>query len=246
MDVVYEKQDEIGYITLNRPEKSNALSSKLLVELYDILKDVSEKRDVKVLILRGEGKNFCSGHDLNEILNDPIEVERHFTLCGRVMHAIRNAPQPIIAMVRGYAVAGGCQLVAVCDLAVAEENAKFSLPGIKLGLFCYTPAVFVSRCVGLKRAFELAFTGETIDAKTALDWGLINRVVPNDKLEEVTHDLAKKIARFNLDVIERGKAFFYRQLTMDVFSALTLGVKEIALNSTFEETRDMIERFLKK
>ena len=243
-EVLCDVHGEICYITLNRPEKRNALSSSLLKELYKVLVDLD--RSIKVVVLRGAGKDFCSGHDLNEVLASPTEVERHFELCGRVMHAIRSIPQVVIAQVQGYAVAGGSQLVAVSDLAVAEENAKFGLPGIKLGLFCYTPAVFVSRCVGVKRAFELAFTGETIDAKTALEWGLVNRVVPMDKLEDATQDLAEKIARFSLDVIERGKRFFYQQVELSTFDALSLGVREIALNASMDVAKEGISKFLKK
>ncbi len=246
MNVTFDRDGSIGYVTFNRPEKRNALNSEMLAQLNKILSDVSKDESIKVVILRGSGGNFCSGHDLSELLKDPMEVKRHFELCGAVMHFIRGLPQPVIAEVEGYAVAGGCQLVAVCDLAVASEDAKFGLPGIKLGVFCFTPVVFVSRNVSVKRAFELAITGEMIDAKTALDWGLVNRVVPKDRLEKSTKELAEKIARFSFESISSGKRFFYNQLEMNEFNALAYGINTISLHSASKSAREKIRSFLEK
>ncbi len=244
MNVLFERDGCIGYITLNRPEKRNALTTEMLSKLAEVLGEIAKDDGLKVVILRGSGGNFCSGHDLNELLKGQEAVKKHFELCGRVMHAIRGLPQPVIAEVDGYAVAGGCQLVAVCDLAVASEGAKFGLPGVKLGLFCFTPTVFVSRCVGVKRAFELAITGRTIDANTALEWGLVNRVVPKDKLEEETRSLAEEIAKHDFKAISEGKRFFYTQLEMDEFSALAYGINTIAL--AVNSARKGIEEFLRR
>ncbi len=247
MEVLFEREKDIGYVILNRPEKRNALTSDMLKRLYETFTEISKDNSIKVVILRGEGGNFCSGHDLSIFLNnEPMEIKKHFELCGMVMHAIRSLPQPVIAEVEGYAVAGGCQLVAACDLAVSSEDAKFGLTGIRFGIFCFTPSVFVSRNVGVKRAFELAITGELIDAKTALEWGLVNRVVPKDRLREETKELAQKIARFSFEAISAGKKFFYQQLEMPEFSALAYAIDEIALHSTSEFVKKKVEEFLKR
>ena len=246
MEVLVERKDDICYVTLNRPEKKNALNSRMLEVLNETFFEISKDSSIKVVILRGAGGNFCSGHDLKELLRDPLEVRRHFELCGNLMRAIRNAPQPVIAEVEGYAVAGGCQLVAVCDLAVASEDAKFGLPGIKLGIFCFTPTVFVSRNVSVKRAFELAITGKLIDAKTALEWGLVNEVVEKDRLRETAESFAKEIAKFDFETISSGKRFFYTQLEMNVFGALEYGINTISLYSASEPAREGIRAFLEK
>jgi len=246
MEVLFEREKDIGYVILNRPEKRNALTSNMLKRLYETFIEISKDNSIKVVILRGEGGNFCSGHDLSIFLNnEPMGIKKHFELCGMVMHAIRSLPQPVIAEVEGYAVAGGCQLVAACDLAVSSEDAKFGLTGIRFGIFCFTPSVFVSRNMGVKRAFELAITGELIDAKTALEWGLVNRVVPKDMLREETKELAQKIARFSFEAISAGKKFFYQQLEMPEFSALAYAIDEITLHSTSEFVKKKVEEFLK-
>ena len=245
-NLIYEKEDKIAKITLNRPEKRNALSYELLTELRDLLQRIKEERKVKVVIIKGAGKAFSSGHDLRELLNDPIEVEKLFKRCYEVMHSIRDAPQTIIAQVHGVATAAGCQLVAACDLAVAEENALFAMPGVKIGLFCSTPVVFVSRAIGRKRAYEMGITGEFITAKQAYDWGLVNRVVPPDELEKETMELAKKIASYSLEALESGKRLFYRQINMHDFAALDYATEVISLHSSSEDAREGISAFLEK
>ena len=245
-NLIYEEEDKIAKITLNRPEKRNALSYELLTELRDLLQRIKEERKVKVVIIKGAGKAFSSGHDLRELLNDPIEVEKLFKRCYEVMHSIRDAPQTIIAQVHGVATAAGCQLVAACDLAVAEENALFAMPGVKIGLFCSTPVVFVSRAIGRKRAYEMGITGEFITAKQAYDWGLVNRVVPPDELEKETMELAKKIASYSLEALESGKRLFYRQINMHDFAALDYATEVISLHSSSEDAREGISAFLEK
>ncbi len=245
-NIVYKEEGKIGKITLNRPEKRNALSYDLLSELKDLLDRVKTERKVKVVIIKGAGKIFSSGHDLREVLEDPIGVERLFKKCYEVMHSIRDLPQTVIAQVHGVAAAAGCQLVAACDLAVAEEGALFSMPGVKIGLFCSTPVVFVSRAIGRKRAYEMAITGEFITAKQAYDWGLVNRVVPFDDLERETTELAEKIASYSLEALESGKRMFYRQLFMPDFAALDYATEVISLHSASEDAREGIAAFLEK
>ncbi len=246
-NIVYSEDGKIGYITLNRPEKRNALSYSLLSELKELIDKISEERKVRVVVIRGAGKVFSSGHDLKEILSQhPLDIERLFKKCYEVMFAIRNAPQPYIAQVHGAATAAGCQLVAACDLAVASEDALFATPGVKIGLFCFTPIAFVSRCVGRKKAFEMGFTGEFITAEEALKFGLVNKVVPRDKLEEETRKLAEKIAQYSLNVLESGKRFFYKQLFMEDFQALAYATEAISLHATSEDAIEGITAFFEK
>jgi enoyl-CoA hydratase/carnithine racemase len=245
-NIIYKEEGKVGRITLNRPEKRNALSYALLSELKDLLDGIKKERKVKVIIIKGAGKAFSSGHDLRELLEDPVDVERLFKRCYEVMHSIRDLPQTVIAQVHGVAAAAGCQLVAACDLAVAEEEALFSMPGVKIGLFCSTPVVFVSRAIGRKRAYEMAITGEFITAKQAYDWGLVNRIVPFDDLERETTKLAKKIASYSLDALESGKRMFYRQISMPDFAALDYGTEVISLHSASEDAREGIAAFLEK
>ncbi len=243
----YDEKGKVGIITLNRPETRNALSMELLKELEDLIKKISVERNVRVVVVRGEGKSFSSGHDLKEILDrHPIEVERLFNQCYRVMFAIREAPQPYIAMVQGVATAAGCQLVAACDMAVAAKSALFATPGVKIGLFCYTPITFVSRAVGRKKAFEMGFTGEFITADEALQFGLVNKVVDDDRLEEETMKLAHSVAKYSLNVLESGKRFFYKQLFMEDFQALAYATEAISLNSSTEDAREGIRAFFEK
>jgi enoyl-CoA hydratase/carnithine racemase len=246
-NLLYDEDGRIGVITLNRPERRNALSYALLSELEDLINKISEERKVRVVIIKGAGKAFSSGHDLKEILNQhPMEIEKVFKKCYQVMLAIRNAPQPYIAQVHGPAAAGGCQLVAACDLVVASEDALFSTPGVRIGLYCFTPIVFVSRCVGRKKAFEMGITGEFITAEEALKFGLVNKVVPRDKLEEETRKLAEKIAKFSLNVLEAGKRFFYKQLYMEDFQALAYGTETISLYATSQDAIEGITAFFEK
>jgi enoyl-CoA hydratase/carnithine racemase len=245
-NIEFTVDGKIGIITLNRPEKRNALSYDLLLELEDLLTKLRRDRSIKVVIIKGNGKIFSSGHDLTELMSPPTTVEKLFKKCYDVMTLIRNIPQTVIAMVHGMATAAGCQLVAVCDLAIAEESTKFSLPGIKIGLYCSTPVVFVSRVIGRKRAYEMAITGEFIDAKTALEWGLVNRVVPIDELERTTFELANKIAKYSFTALESGKRLFYKQIVLEDFHALELGTEVISLQTSSDSAREGIRAFLEK
>jgi enoyl-CoA hydratase/carnithine racemase len=245
-EILVEKiTEEIFKIKLNRPKKGNSLTSEMLVRLYKVFDELPS--ECKVVIVGGEGKNFCTGHNIEELITDAFGIKRHFELCERVMRRLWDASQIVIAEVRGYAVAGGCQLACACDLIVASETARFGIVGIKaINLYCFTPQVFLSRCIGTKRAFELGITGETIDAQKAYEWGLVNRVVSDDKLEEETLELAKKIAVYDKEMLSQGKKFFYLQLEMPVKHALSYAVDAISVMGSYEGAQDKIKQFIKK
>ena len=186
-------------LALNRPERRNALSLTLLREMISTLAKTAEDTSVHAVVVRGEGPAFCAGHDLSEMTGCSLSSARElFDTCSELMMAIHRLPQPVIAQVHGIATAAGCQLVAACDLAVASDDARFATPGVRIGLFCSTPMVEVSRAVGRKRALEMLLTGELIDARTAADWGLINRVVPRERLAQETLELAARITQREL------------------------------------------------
>lgn len=242
----YKKEDKIGRITLTDREKLNSLTSQMLEEFKGLFEKVSEKREVNCLIIEGFGNTFSAGHDLNEIYGEDVQdIENLFQKCSEVMQKLRKLPQPTIAKVSGPAAAAGCQLVAACDLAIASENAKFILPGIKLASFCSTPEVFVSRNIGRKRAFEMGITGESINAEKAFDWGLINKVVKEEELEKATKKLAEKIAKYRLPALETAKRMFYKQLNMGEFQALDYASEVISLNFARKEAQEEVEAFLK-
>ena len=190
-NLIVKDEGAVTRITLNRPEKRNALSLELMSELIPALRGVT----TPVVVIEGAGPCLSAGHDLSEMTDRPLAFYQElFTVCTELMETIQGIPQPVIAKVHGFATAAGCQLVAACDLAVAAEGAWFATPGVKIGLFCSTPMVEVSRAVGRKRAMEMLLTGTPIDTATAADWGLVNRVVPAEQLEENVADLAGKIA----------------------------------------------------
>src|SRR6478609_2037078 len=200
-------------LVLNRPERRNALSHALLNDLIAALAETAADTSVHAVILRGEGPGFCAGHDLSEMAGCSLPSARSlFETCSEMMMAIHRLPQPVIAQVHGIATAAGCQLVAACDLAIASEDARFATSGVRYGLFCSTPMVEVSRAVGRKRALEMLLTGELIDARTAADWGLVNRVVPRDQLGQATLELAGRITSASSHTLAVGKVAFYEQL----------------------------------
>src|SRR5438552_15595604 len=208
--------DRIATLTLNRPETRNAQSLELMAQLTCAFADIGQRNDVGVVILAANGSVFSSGHDLAELVDRSArEYQRVFDQCVELMTIIQRIPQPVIAMVRGVATAAGCQLVATCDLAFAEEGASFGTPGVKIGLFCSTPMVAVSRAIGRKRALQMLLTGERIDACTAAEWGLINAVVPAAELEDHTRQVARQIVRASPAVVGVGKRTSYAQTEMD-------------------------------
>ncbi|AIS51249.1 enoyl-CoA hydratase EchA8 [Thermoanaerobacter kivui] len=245
--LLYEEEEKIGFISLNRPEKRNALSRALLEELTALLLKIGQEKKVKVVVLKGIGKIFSAGHDLKEIADgSPQDVLEIFQTCFLTMRAIREIPQPIIAQVHGIATAAGCQLVAAADLAVAAEDAQFATPGVKIGLFCTTPAVFLSRNIGRKKAMEMLLTGEFMSAQDALIYGLVNKVVPSSELEAATKELASKIARYSLSAIGVGKKAFYQQINMEDFQALNYATEVVSLNTTTADAQEGIMAFLEK
>src|SRR4051794_38067748 len=194
MSVTVVKEGPVAIVTLNRPERRNALSLELMQELLACLEELGRDREVRAVILAAAGKVFCSGHDLSEMTGRDINGYRQiFDVCSELMQKIQAIPQPVIAEVQGIATAAGCQLVATCDLAIAAEEAAFATPGVRIGLFCTTPMVALTRAVGRKRAMEMLLTGKMVDAQTAESWGLVNRVVPATELEAETTRLAGSI-----------------------------------------------------
>jgi enoyl-CoA hydratase/carnithine racemase len=206
-------EESAARITLNRPEKRNALSLELMDELIVALREASARTATRAIVIEGAGAAFSAGHDLSEMIGrDEAFYRELFGVCTVMMETIHEVPQPVIAKVHGIATAAGCQLVAACDLAVAAAGTRFATPGVKIGLFCSTPMVPVSRAVGRKRAMQLLLTGEPIDAATALDWGLVNQVVPVDDLEPAVLELVDAITRSSSYTVATGKRAFYAQV----------------------------------
>src|SRR3954452_2750668 len=234
-------------ITLNRPEKRNALSLALMDELIGVLDEVGANQEVRAIVIEGAGPAFSAGHDLGEMVGrDAAFYERLFDVCTVMMETIHRVPQPVIAKVHGIATAAGCQLVAACDLAVAADGTRFATPGVKIGLFCSTPMVPVSRAVGRKRALELLLTGEPIDAETAGEWGLVTRVVPADGLEDEVAGLIAKVARSSPLTVRIGKQAFYEQIELDEHGAYELTRDVMAANAQIGDAQEGMGAFLEK
>ena len=245
--IIYEVIDHVAVITLNNPSRRHALSSEVLAALKERLSLIERDPAIKVVVLRSEGPVFSSGHDLREMVgSDEESYTCIFAECTDVMEAVRLLPQPVIAQVQGLATAAGCQLVATCDLAVASDDAGFCTPGVQIGLFCSTPAVALSRAVSSKHAMEMLLTGIPITAGTALDWGLVNRVVPASQLEGTVMDLARHIARASSYTLGIGKQAFYRQLQVDRPAAYELAQKTMVENLLAEDAQEGISAFLEK
>jgi enoyl-CoA hydratase/carnithine racemase len=237
----------VAVVSMNRPERRNALSEEHMRELTDFLKAAGGSGEVSVVILKGEGPAFCAGHDLSEMVDRDISFYRRlFDVCTELMETIQAIPQPVIAQVHGMATAAGCQLVATSDLAVASEEARFATPGVKIGLFCSTPMVALSRAVGRKKAMEMLLTGEPISAREALAVGLVNRVVPAERLEEETRALAAKIAEASAFTVGIGKQAFYRQLEMPQPQAYAYAKEVMSLNATAADAQEGMCAFLEK
>ena len=245
--ISYIQKDKVGYITLQNEKQRNALSLALMKELDSLLRHIANERDVNVIVIEGEGKVFSSGHNLREVGDQSTQdVLDLFNECQRFFRTFREVPQVTIAKVHGIATAAGCQLVAACDLAVASQEAKFATPGVNIGFFCSTPAVFVSRNVGRKKAAEMLFTGDFISAEDALTHGLVNRVVAHDELDEAVDQLAASITRHSLNTLSIGKKGFYQQLNMEDFQALNYATEIMATNSQHVDAREGIQAFLEK
>ena len=238
----------VATLTLNRPAQFNAVDSALLDALQASLDEIAQDASVRVVVIAGAGRAFCPGHDLKEMLANSNEafVGDLFRRCTDAMLTIQRLPQPVIAKVHGIATAAGCQIVAACDLAVASDDARFATSGINFGLFCATPGVPVSRNVAQKRAFEMLFTGEFIDASTARAWGLVNRVVPAAELDAATAALAATIVAKPRDVVAAGKAFFYRQLEAPLADAYADASEHITCNMLGESAQEGVGAFVDK
>ena len=245
--ILVEQDGAVAYVTMNRPKKRNALSLEHMQELISCFEEIGESREAAVVILRGEGPAFCAGHDLSEMLGQDPGFYRHiFDVCCELMEAIQKIPQPVIAQVHATATAAGCQLAATCDLVVASEEARFATPGVRIGLFCSTPMVALSRAVGQKKAMEMLLTGEFISAEEALAEGLVNRLVSAEELETEALSLAEKIAEASPLVIGLGKQAFYRQLDMPTEQAYAYTREVMSFNASFADAQEGMGAFLEK
>ena len=247
--ITVEREDEgtIAVVTMSRPEKRNALSLELMRELIEAFREIGGDASARAVILRGEGPAFSAGHDLRELQCRDVKAYREiFDTCVVLMEGIQRIPQPVIAEIASVATAAGCQLVATCDLAVASEEAKFATPGVRIGLFCTTPMVALSRAVGRKRAMEMLLTGDFIDAQTAAQWGLVNRVVSPARLHDEALALTRKIATASAPVVGLGKAAYYVQI--DLAQSLAYGyAKEVmAMNAMAEDAQEGIAAFVER
>jgi len=234
-------------IVIDRPERRNALSLGLMRELISELNEAGRDSSTRAIILASTGPVFCSGHDLKELRGRTIaEYREIFDVCTHLMQTIQKVPQPVIAQVQGMATAARCQLVATCDLVVASETATFATPGVRIGLFCTTPMVALTRAVGRKRAMEMLLTGCPVDARTAADWGLVNRVVHADALESETLALAARIADASGFTIATGKQAFYAQIDLSQDKAYAHAKEVMTLNALAEDAEEGIGSFLEK
>jgi enoyl-CoA hydratase/carnithine racemase len=246
--VLLERRGGIAYLTLNRPAQYNVLSVEMLAALHGELESIAADSSLRVVILCGAGKAFCAGHDLKQMkANRSLEYyQRLFDDCSRLMMRIQTLPQPVIARVHGVATAAGCQLVAMCDLAVAAADARFAVAGVNVGLFCGTPSVALVRNVGRKAAFEMLVTGEFIDAAAAVQRGLINHSVPADRLDQEIDRLAVAIAATPKSVIAAGKALFYRQIELGIAPAYQLAGQAMACNMMDDIAQEGVLAFIEK
>jgi len=245
--IIFEADGEIARITMNRPEKRNALSMAHMQELTSCLKAIGESREASVVVLAGSGAAFCAGHDLSEMIGRDPDFYRHiFDVCCELMETVQAIPQPVIAKVHGVATAAGCQLAATCDLVVAAEEARFATPGVKIGLFCSTPMVALSRAIGQKKAMEMLLTGDFISAQEALAEGLVNKVVPAKDLEAEIRKLAEKLIEASPLVIGVGKQAFYRQIEMPVEQAYAYTKEVMSFNASFADAQEGMCAFLEK
>jgi enoyl-CoA hydratase/carnithine racemase len=244
--VLVERSGDFATITMNRPQRRNALSLAHMRELIAAFRQVGDS-DALGVVLAGNGPVFSSGHDFADIAGTDLPAVRSLLVtCTELMELIQQVPQPVVARVHGLATAAGCQLVATADLAVASESAGFAAPGGKGGWFCHTPMVAVARNVGRKRAAEMALSGDVIDARTALDWGLVNRVVPADQLDSATADLLERVTRGSAESKGIGKQALYAQIDLDQPKAYAYAVEVMAATSQLPDAQENMHAFLEK
>jgi enoyl-CoA hydratase/carnithine racemase len=240
-----EADGPIATVTLARPEKRNALGLEFMQSVIAAFGDVPD--DAGVVILAAEGKVFSAGHDIKEMIDKPAAYYAElFDTCETMLRTIRTLPQPVIARVQGVATAAGCQLVATCDLAIASDAAWFATPGVKIGLFCHTPNVAVSRAVGQKRAMQMLLTGEPIAAETAVEWSLINQAVPADELDSAVLEMANKILQYSRNTITLGKCTFYTQEGLPVDDAYAVATPVMARNAGNAHAQEGFAAFVEK
>jgi len=245
--VILEEEEGLATVTMSRGEKRNPLSTAMMTALIDTFEKVGRRREVRAVILAGAGVAFSAGHDLSEMRGRDLDFyRREFDLCARLMDTVQAIPQPMIARVHGIATAAGCQLVATCDLAIAGESAKFATPGVKIGLFCSTPMVALSRAIGRKRAMEMLLSGQPIDARTAAEWGLVNRVVADSDLASETRKLAMLIADASSLTVGIGKQAFYAQIDLDQARAYDYTKEVMSQNAMAADAQEGIGAFLEK
>lgn len=235
-------------LTLNRPKQYNVLSEAMLTALQTTLDEIAADDSVRVVVIAAEGKAFCAGHNLKEMRAHPQKeyYDALFAQCSKMMMTINQMPQPVIARVHGLATAAGCQLVAACDMAVAADTATFATSGIRVGLFCSTPAVAVSRNVSRKQAFEMLVTGEFIDAQTAVEQGLVNKAVPLDQLDATIAQLTEAITAKSAVAVRMGKEMFYQQIEMGMAEAYEYAAEVMACNMMAEDAGEGIDAFIEK
>ncbi len=242
-----ERVDSTLVITLNRPARRNALSLELMRELIAALREAGASREVRAVILAAAGKVFSSGHDLSEMTGRTIgEYRELFDVCTELMTAIQSIPQPVIAEVQGLATAAGCQLAATCDLVLASTEAAFATPGVKIGLFCTTPMVALTRAIGRKRAMEMLLTGRVIDARAAAEWGLANRVVEPGELRAASLELARQVEAASPLTVSIGKQAFYSQIDLDQPKAYAYAKEVMSMNAMAADAQEGIGAFLAK
>lgn len=247
-NILLDQDGEIVTMTMNRPDKRNALSTPMMRELTDAFKTVGKNQEhVRAVILAANGPAFSAGHDLSELVDGNLRTYREvFDVCTDLMTTIQAIPQPVIARVHRIATAAGCQLVATCDLAVASDEARFATPGVRIGLFCTTPMVALTRAIGRKRALQMLLTGEPISAETAADWGLVNQVVPADQLETAARELALSITRYSSLTITLGKQAFYSQIDLDQPKAYAYAKEVMSMNAMAMDAQEGMCAFLEK
>src|SRR5215510_1029326 len=245
--LLVEADAPIAIVTMNRPDRRNALSLALMDELIDCFRACAQEPEIRAIILAANGAAFSAGHDLSELINRQIGDYRHvFDVCAELMTTVQSIPQPVIAEVQGIATAAGCQLVATCDLAIASDQSHFATPGVRIGLFCTTPMVALTRAIGRKRSLEMLLTGTPIDAPTALEWGLVNHVVPAEKLREESYALARRIAEASPLTVTVGKQAFYTQIDLDQPKAYAYAKEVMSLNAMADDAQEGMGAFLEK
>lgn len=249
-NITVERDEELSSvvrITMNRPKKRNALSLSHMEELIEAFTNIESDPEVQAVILAGNGPAFCAGHDLKEMHGkDHDFYRRTFDVCTELMTKVQQIPQPVIAEVHSIATAAGCQLAATCDLVVAGEDAKFATPGVRIGLFCSTPMVALSRAVGQKKSMEMLLTGEFVGADEAKDMGLANRVVPTEGLRSASRELARSICEASRLVVGIGKQAFYRQYEMPTAGAYSYTKEIMSHNATLKDAQEGMGAFLEK